>query len=406
VGLLTTRQPITFGALAVSLCCRGLVFFFLLWGTPLPAQRFFREFVACLAIAAACSIGAFLLDTRRLFAVTHAIHGVSVVAIAQILGGASLATVLLVSIPFFVESALYLGVHGALGSSILVMALLAGGDLLRYGRTPRPDMLENLLAYIAVSAAGISALTIMVRNREWIVARDERIDALDSVVSSLSNANRAFQLYANSIEAQSAEDERKRITRELHDTVGYALTNIIMTVNAEKVLLGELPPDASELLDSMRRQAEETLEETRRILYRLRAANTTTPVGLSAIDHLVRTFQAATGVAVELRRGNYPDSCGSEIDAVVYRFIQEGLINAFRHGKATRVAVNLWQRARELSVSIWDNGVGSTTIDEGIGLKGMRERFASLGGHIDPHDTVDGFEVVAVIPIVKSVVDA
>jgi signal transduction histidine kinase len=378
----------------------------LLKASPLHGLRFYRELVGIAGIVTACSLGAFFSQAPSLFAVIHALHGISLFAAAQILGGAFLSCSLLFSLPFFVESALYLEEGVAVGASIAAATLVAGGDALRYRAVPTPGRLDDLLAYVTVSGVTIFLLTAVLRNRERIVARDERIQALDSAVNSLSNANRAFQIYADSIEAQSAEEERKRITRELHDTVGYALTSIIMTINAEKVLLGEVRPDASELLDSMRLQAEQTLEETRRILYRLRAIPTGAPAGLAAIEHLMRTFQSATGVVVELRRGNYPHTCGSAIDEVILRFIQEGLLNAFRHGKATRVTVNLWQRERELSVSIWDNGSGSAAIAEGIGLQGMRERFGSLGGHVDPHDAPDGFEIVGVIPIARSAIDA
>jgi signal transduction histidine kinase len=406
VGLLTTRQPISYGVFLVSLCCHVLLLCLIPWGVPVPVSQFQRELVFFVLLSAACSAAGLLIDSSTVFVVSHVLHGASVVVVAQILGAARLESALFISIPYFAESAVYLGPRAALGASITVATLVAAGGILRYATTHRPEAMVDLLAYLVVAAVLLFALIAMARYREKLVSREERIGALDSAVSSLSSANRAFQLYADSIQTRSAEEERKRITRELHDTVGYALTNITMTVNAVRVLLGEMRPDVATLLDSMRRQAEGTLEETRRILYRLRAVHAAGLVGVAAIDHLVRTFHSATGVTVELRSGNYPETCGSEIDEVVYRLIQEGLINAFRHGRATRVTVNLWQRERELSVRIWDNGVGSTSIGEGIGLTGMRERFASLGGHINPRATADGFEIVGVIPIVKSVVDA
>ncbi len=83
------------------------------------------------------------------------------------------------------------------------------------------------------------------------------------------------------------------------------------------------------------------------------------------------------------------------------RIVQEGLTNAFRHGKATRVRINLWQTEGEILVSVLDNGRGiapGTSVTDGIGLAGMRERLAEYGGEIRLGPVVDGFELAATIP--------
>ena len=120
--------------------------------------------------------------------------------------------------------------------------------------------------------------------------------------------------------------------------------------------------------------------------------------GLHAFVHLARQFQLATGVTVQINYGNVPFSLGRDVDAMIYRLIQQGLTNAFRHGKADSVRVNLWRAATEVRVTISDNGKGSEDVLEGIGLQGLRERLSTLGGRIETHSSPDGFELSAAIP--------
>jgi signal transduction histidine kinase len=88
-----------------------------------------------------------------------------------------------------------------------------------------------------------------------------------------------------------------------------------------------------------------------------------------------------------------------EIDLVLYRMIQEGLTNAFRHGKATLITVRLWIFQSELIVRIHDNGQGSPEIKKGIGLQGMEERIKKIHGRLEAKNVVDGFVVIAWIPL-------
>jgi signal transduction histidine kinase len=83
---------------------------------------------------------------------------------------------------------------------------------------------------------------------------------------------------------------------------------------------------------------------------------------------------------------------------MIYRLIQQGLTNAFRHGKADSVRVNLWRADTEIRVTIADNGKGSEDVQEGIGLQGMRERLSTVGGRIETRSRPDGFELSAAIP--------
>ena len=211
-------------------------------------------------------------------------------------------------------------------------------------------------------------------HRERVVELTARVRSLDSTIGRLARANREFQAYAGTVKSESAAEERSRITRELHDIVGYALTNIIVMMDAAKARAREEPESLDSLLDDARAQSERALNDTRQILHLLRSVEQFERKGIGAIFQLTRAFQDAMRLSVELHVGNLPPTLGPRIDSVL-----------FRHGNASRVRITMWQAAAEIRVGVWDNGNGlpaDETVQDGIGMSGMRERFAELGGTI------------------------
>ena len=165
------------------------------------------------------------------------------------------------------------------------------------------------------------------------------------------------------------------------------------------MLLKTNPAKLEGMLNDTRQLAERCLQDTWQTLYKLRSINTPASRGFHSISQLVTAFKAATAITVDFQYGNTPWSFGETLDAVLYRLVQEGLANAFRHGKATSIRIVCWRHERELRITIWDNGMGSSSSYEGIGLRGIRERVGALGGSIDHHNTIDGYELNAVIPL-------
>ena len=207
-----------------------------------------------------------------------------------------------------------------------------------------------------------------------------------------------FQELAASVEQTSSRRERLRITREIHDIVGYTLTNQTMVLQAAAVLLDRDHEKLRELLASAEESARDGLQEVRHALRKLRAGAERPAAFLNRLHQLGRTFEQATGVKVELSGAQTPDTLSPALELVLYRMVQEGLTNAFLHGKATRVSVGLSLDERELIVHLADNGKGAAEVTEGIGLTGMRERLGAFGGLLEYNGGVHGFAVWARIP--------
>ncbi len=232
-----------------------------------------------------------------------------------------------------------------------------------------------------------------------IRSQQEEMLRIDRTVKALSEANLDFQELATRVQSETEEQERKRIAREVHDIVGYTLTNIQMMMEAATDLAKGRKEGLEDLLVKSRNQAQRGLLETRRAMRNLRETPVLRSSGMRRIADVARIFERATKVSVHVHFGNVPPSFGTAVDEVVYRTVQESLTNALRHGNATEISVNFWAVDSAVRISISDNGEGSKEIVPGVGLAGMMERIAQLGGTMKAENLPFGFHVLAEIPL-------
>ena len=353
-----------------------------------------------LVASAALAVAMFTMRRAvRVRAVSIARAGAVLIAIA-LLDGPPVFVPALLAAPLLIEPVLYDDdrVGMALAGAYFVAALAVLGTR---AATGPPTTAHYLAAFALVAGLPAGLGWAAAFHRERVVDLTARVRSLDSTIGRLARANREFQAYAGTVKSESAAEERTRITRELHDTVGYALTNVIVMMDAAKAHAREDPDALDSLLDDVRAQSERALNDTRQILHLLRSVEQFERKGVDAIFQLTRAFEEAMGLTVEFHVGNLPPTLGPRIDSVLFRLVQEGLTNAFRHGNASRVRITMWQAAEEIRVGVWDNGTGLPAdgpVQDGIGMSGMRERFAELGGTIGARNVADGFQLSGTIP--------
>ena len=238
--------------------------------------------------------------------------------------------------------------------------------------------------------------------REVIIEVQKEKTGLENLAVNLTRANTEYQDYAIAADESGRSAERRRITRDIHDIVGYTLTNNIMLMETAIDMMQENPLGIPGVIETARSNAEEGLAGIRQALYDLRRQEESHPVGIRAIHRLVRVFEEATAIEVQCELGNVPMSFSPDVDSTLYHLIQEGLINSFRHGKAEKISLLLWRDDDILGIRLRDNGQGAGEIREGIGLKGMRERIDKLGGNLTVSGVTDGFLLEAAIPVNKA----
>lgn len=194
-----------------------------------------------------------------------------------------------------------------------------------------------------------------------------------------ANSERLQQLLRHATNAQEAE--RKRISRELHDETGQALTSILLRL---KVLQDEQDVDViHDRLNGLRYLTSQTLEEVRRLSMDLRPT-ALDDLGLApAVKGYVQQFAERSGIETSFSAPTILARLSPEVEIAVYRAVQEGLTNVMRHADAHHVGVSLAQTPDRISLTITDDGVGmdqDALAGGGLGLAGMRERVMMAGG--------------------------
>ena len=197
---------------------------------------------------------------------------------------------------------------------------------------------------------------------------------------------------------EGQELERRRLARELHDETGQALTSVLLGLKAV-----ETAEDVPAALGTLRELVVGTLQDVRRLAVELRPKALDDFGLVPAVERLVETFRAATGIRVQLESRLGEQRLPAEVETTLYRVVQEALTNVVKHAAAHSVSILLVRRDASATAVVEDDGGGFTTDDEaegGIGLAGMRERLALLDGHLlIESDPGAGTTVAAEVPL-------
>lgn len=216
---------------------------------------------------------------------------------------------------------------------------------------------------------------------------------------------------------RTQEDERARLSRELHDGISQVLVSIKLSLEAARERLRQAlgaEPRALAHIDAPLGGALDRLNnavgEVRRISHNLRPT-LLDDLGLpAALEHLGREFSqpsqhGVTPLAVRLHTDGHPVKLPDAYATALFRVTQEALTNVLRHAGATRAEMVLTYGARDLTLSIADDGHGFDHAEvqqdprRGIGLRNMRERMAALSGTLVLHSGAQGTLLKAWLPL-------
>ncbi len=203
-------------------------------------------------------------------------------------------------------------------------------------------------------------------------------------IAELRHADREFRkLHGRVIAAQ--EIERKRIGRELHDGVGGMLagTRFALESLTETMTLSR---EAQERILKVSEALQHAVAEIRRVAHNLMPSELYDLGLVSALLTLCREFEERTRVRVTAKA--VPTGASREMELVFYRIAQEAFHNIEKHSKATKVVLSLSREGDEVILNVSDNGTGfklrkRSKVDDGIGLRTMRDRAESIGGSLE-----------------------
>ncbi len=212
--------------------------------------------------------------------------------------------------------------------------------------------------------------------------------------------NQRLRKYALLIEDRAMLQERNRIAREIHDSLGHSLTaQNIQLANALLYLHSNLDRTESFLVEA-KKLSSHALQDVRHSVATLRSDPLQGKSLSLAIAELVADLKYRTEIIYDCEI-NIPHRLTNEITTTVYRIVQEALTNIIKHSQALKVKISIQLVANDLEVLIKDNGKGFNPQENttGFGLQGMRERATALGGKFNLVSLPGrGCQVIATIP--------
>ena len=187
--------------------------------------------------------------------------------------------------------------------------------------------------------------------------------------------------------------ERNRISREIHDSVGHSLSTIIIQLGAISKLSEENNPQVSQMSAQLREFAVKGLQEVRTVVHDLKPEQLTKQQLNVALEEFIYETKQHSGVEFVFRQNKPTIQLTKEQELTIFRGVQEATTNAIRHGKATKITLLMMYSTNELIVTIMDNGVGSSDISLEGGLKALEERLHELQAQLEIKNTEQGFTV-------------
>lgn len=269
------------------------------------------------------------------------------------------------------------------------------------------DDVDNALAKIDTQILGNIQSTMM-----WIAGiaiASAMVVALSGLALNISEyrvADAKLRVLAQRV-VRSQEEERARLSRDLHDGISQWLVSIKLQIEsgiAKLAANASRPEIAKASFDRAAGQLNDVLGEVRRISHDLRPA-LLDDLGLAAaLDHLTREFTEHTSITTHFHYDGSADGLPDVANTVMFRIAQETLTNIKRHANASTVQVELLGYKSEVKLIIADNGIGfdvagvSQHPKRGIGLRNMHERVSAVGGKLELTSSNDGTHVVATLP--------
>ena len=278
-------------------------------------------------------------------------------------------------------------IHWAAVAVMLVVgfagSVLINGVVLTLALQPL-HTLERTVDRVAAGDLSARAQRVLFRDPDI-----ERLgDTLNTMLDVLQEHRGLLKKMSEQVLA-AQEDERKRISRELHDETAQALTTLLIRL---KIL--ERSRTASEMrgqINELRELTAQTLEAVRKLAIELRPA-TLDDLGLiAALEAYTDSYSSRNSVHVAFHAEGFDDRDGrlpSQIELVLYRVVQEALTNAAKHATPQEVRVDLARAQDEVVAAIEDDGTGfdveemMRSRERGLGLFGMQERLALVGGQL------------------------
>lgn len=276
---------------------------------------------------------------------------------------------------------------GILGVSIVVYMLAYALEAYIFEGVP----VWNLLRLVQLTFGFIVGIATHFCAVQIALAFYRQYLKLNKTLGELAESKKELEKAYSVVAEVSALEERQRIAREMHDTVGHSLTTVIMQTEAAKRMMESSPKEAESKLVSANLRARQALEEIRSSVHLLSGGNTRQTLK-AELTRIIHESMDGTGITIRF------DVEDMETPVDTARFLcntlKEGISNGLRHGNATAFWFELKKEDGKISFLLSDNGKGADgEISMGFGLTTMRQRAEALGGKATFFSDEEGFEI-------------
>ena len=260
-----------------------------------------------------------------------------------------------------------------------------------------PESVRLLLLFGKNFLYSLNIVVFMISLLFYILSAITERHRIEEELRMASQANRELNSYLALSEKIAEDRERKRIAREIHDTLGHALTGISAGIDAVKVLVDIDTNRAKEQLNNVSVVVRDGIRDVRGSLNKMRPGALENNTLKEALIKIIREYEAISNLEIHLR---YEwDNIDLDIakEDIVFRVIQESITNSVRHGHAKTIWIELLEEEEAYVMTIQDDGIGFDELHYGYGLKQMQERLMIIGGSVR-FENRDGFYTYIEIP--------
>lgn len=201
--------------------------------------------------------------------------------------------------------------------------------------------------------------------------------------------------YENQIALNTRLEERQRIAQDIHDLLGHSVTASVFQLEAAKQIMDAQPDKARQMVGRATENLRQGVEQIRATVHKMRAD--VPEMGQQETDLIVERFRRDSGITTHYQ----VEGQGGQLDNKVWEVLQsnltEALSNVLRHAEATQVHVLLQMLPGVVRLEVRDNGKGAAQVVRGMGMAGMQERAAALGGSLMVRGE-QGMTVITLLP--------
>lgn len=274
-------------------------------------------------------------------------------------------------------------------SPVLCLGIFIGGALIS-GLYLDADIFISLTDYCIFYTIGFFMGKTTVTNEK-----------MKGLLASINEKNKTLEQYAKRVEELTIAEERSRVSKDLHDTVGHIFTSVITTLDALPFIMKANPEAAEQSMKELADVARKGLDDVRKTIHQMSDVKGDGSVSEELME-IMDDFQRHTHTEIAFKLSGLEREVPAMVKHTLVRCLQEALTNAKRHGAADYIKVTLTFDENGVSMEVADHGVGNDQLQWGFGLSAMKDRIQTLQGTLHTESKRgEGTKLLCSIPLSK-----